>query len=669
MKPIRYFAAVLLTLSAIGSAHAETIRVAIGTQDTTINCATGGLLIRELKLLEKFLPHDGKYKDATYDIQWKNFTSGAPLTNEMVAGKLDIGSMADFPGSFNGAAFAKAGQAACSSACCRAASRAAATASSCRRLAGAVACELKGKTISVPFASTAHGICFAPSRPRAGIRSSDVNIITQAPEVAGSALQAQQDRRACRLRAVCRTVPVARLRPQDLRRLAGQCADLSWHARGCRLCRKTPGNRHAFLRAALEADRLLAAEPEKYSELIAKVTGIEAEVIYLFHGPLGLQTRDFTWKPEYRQAEDLDRDPEAAEATDGDLDVDASSTIVHPRRFEAAGLDYEAAVEELCASSRLEAKDALYRRAHQRSQRVAQIWVKGEPKVRHYASPRTRWPRSQLEKEGKTSGWSMRRTGRAASSCSPSEAWFVRDGQQAVSAFLLKGEAEGWAQAPWRRGPRLCRRARRRRAPERPIAPRPWTTIGQPTALRQATGLQAARCGAWVAPPSLGRLAIARAPSPLLAGLASGGQRSSWIWPRDFSERAAAAEERGAAPVAAAIPEASYHLRTSLIARVRRLCGGLALADRAGTCLGRSRLARDLLLPPLEVLRPIPAVAWIPLAILMFPSSELSMMFITFIGALFPILLNTVHGVEGVDPRLIASARSLGAGAGRSWAR
>jgi hypothetical protein len=47
---------------------------------------------------------------------------------------------------------------------------------------------------------------------------------------------------------------------------------------------------------------LLAAEPEKYSELIAKVTGIDAEVNYLFHGPLGLQTRDLSWKPEYRQA-------------------------------------------------------------------------------------------------------------------------------------------------------------------------------------------------------------------------------------------------------------------------------------------------------------------------------------------------------------------------------
>jgi NitT/TauT family transport system substrate-binding protein len=93
-----------------GSAHAETIRVAIGTQDTTINCATGGLLIRELNLLDKYLPHTGKYKDVTYDVQWKDFTSGAPITNEMVAGKLDFGVMADFPGSLNGAAFQKAGR-------------------------------------------------------------------------------------------------------------------------------------------------------------------------------------------------------------------------------------------------------------------------------------------------------------------------------------------------------------------------------------------------------------------------------------------------------------------------------------------------------------------------------------------------------------------------------
>jgi len=106
------------------------------------------------------------------------------------------------------------------------------------------------------------------------------------------------------------------------------------------------------------------------------------------------------------------------------------------------------------------------------------------------------------------------------------------------------------------------------------------------------------------------------------------------------------------------------HLTSSLT----RVFGGYITAAFFGVSLGlavgRSKHAEKILMPPLELIRPIPAVAWIPLAILMFPSSEASMIFITFTGALFPILLNTVHGVEAVDPRLIASARSLGASQG-----
>jgi len=111
-------------------------------------------------------------------------------------------------------------------------------------------------------------------------------------------------------------------------------------------------------------------------------------------------------------------------------------------------------------------------------------------------------------------------------------------------------------------------------------------------------------------------------------------------------------------------PKLALHLRNSLF----RVVAGFALAGVTGVIgglvIGRSRLAEDALLTPLELLRPIPGVAWIPLAILMFPSSEVSMVFITFMGALFPILLNTIHGVEAIDGRLIATSRSLGA---RSW--
>ncbi|HWK33958.1 MAG TPA: nitrate ABC transporter substrate-binding protein, partial [Hyphomicrobium sp.] len=84
-------AGAILATSVLSPAHAETIRVAIGTQDTTINTATGGLLVRELKLLDKYLPKDGKYKDVTYDIQWRNFTTGAAITNDQIAGKVDFG--------------------------------------------------------------------------------------------------------------------------------------------------------------------------------------------------------------------------------------------------------------------------------------------------------------------------------------------------------------------------------------------------------------------------------------------------------------------------------------------------------------------------------------------------------------------------------------------------
>ncbi|MBB5545767.1 ABC transporter permease [Paraburkholderia fungorum] len=107
-------------------------------------------------------------------------------------------------------------------------------------------------------------------------------------------------------------------------------------------------------------------------------------------------------------------------------------------------------------------------------------------------------------------------------------------------------------------------------------------------------------------------------------------------------------------------PKLPMHLLSSVMRVLVGFVAASAVGIGLGLAIGRYRAFEDAVLPPLEVLRPIPAVAWIPLAILMFPSSEMSMMFITFIGALFPILLNTIHGVEGVDPRLVATARSLG---------
>ncbi|WP_219858339.1 ABC transporter permease [Stutzerimonas azotifigens] len=87
----------------------------------------------------------------------------------------------------------------------------------------------------------------------------------------------------------------------------------------------------------------------------------------------------------------------------------------------------------------------------------------------------------------------------------------------------------------------------------------------------------------------------------------------------------------------------------------------VVLGVLTGVMMGRSRWAEDIILPYIELFRPIPAVAWIPLAILMLPTEQSSIVFITFLGAFFPIVLNTVHGVEQTPDVLVRAARSLGA--------
>lgn len=98
---------------------------------------------------------------------------------------------------------------------------------------------------------------------------------------------------------------------------------------------------------------------------------------------------------------------------------------------------------------------------------------------------------------------------------------------------------------------------------------------------------------------------------------------------------------------------------------LRRILLGFGIATGLGVAfgllIGQYRIMRGLLLPVFEVLRPIPAIAWVPMSIMLWPSNETSIVFITFLGSFFPILLNTIHGVNSVDPVLLRAGRCLGA--------
>lgn len=90
------------------------------------------------------------------------------------------------------------------------------------------------------------------------------------------------------------------------------------------------------------------------------------------------------------------------------------------------------------------------------------------------------------------------------------------------------------------------------------------------------------------------------------------------------------------------------------------LGGGLALP--LGLAMGYSRFVHGLLDPLIQVLRPIPPIAYIPLAILWFGLGNPPAVFLISLGAFFPILMNTMAGVQHVDGIYLRVARNLGAG-------
>ena len=108
----------------------------------------------------------------------------------------------------------------------------------------------------------------------------------------------------------------------------------------------------------------------------------------------------------------------------------------------------------------------------------------------------------------------------------------------------------------------------------------------------------------------------------------------------------------------------SATLLTHLLASMSRVYGGFALAALfalpIGLMIGRMPWARMLLDPFLQVMRPIPVTAWLPLSMILFGLGAKSAFALVCLGAFYPILLNTVFGVRAVDPKLFEAAAMLG---------
>lgn len=278
-------------------ATAETINLGIGTQDTTTNTVTAGIVLKKLGLLDKYLPHTGKYQGVKYNISWLNATSGPPITNNMIAGKLQIGMMGDYPLLVNGAT----GQQLANQ----------------TQLIAVIAynrygsgngiivpkdspyydiTDLKGKIVSVPFGSAAHGMIMNALSER-GLPPDYFKLISQSPEVGSTSLQEK------RVDAHADFVPFPELLPyRGIGRKIYDGAETgipTFHGIVVRkdFAEKYPEVVVGYLKAVLAADQWFQSNPVHASEEIEKWTKINKEVVYIYLGPDGIHTLDSTIKP------------------------------------------------------------------------------------------------------------------------------------------------------------------------------------------------------------------------------------------------------------------------------------------------------------------------------------------------------------------------------------
>ena len=371
------FAAALMFLPAWALAQGkQEITIGIGTQNTTTNTVTGGIVLKELKLLEKHLPKTGKYKDVTWRLDWQNFTSGPPVTNGMVAGKLHIGMMGDYPLLVNGAT----GQQ-------NKGNETLLVAVIAYNAFGAgngvvvhkdspyyELADLKGKTVSVPFGSAAHGMMLQAMQER-GWPDSFWNLVSQSPEVGTTNLQEKK------IDGHGDFVPFAELLPHRgfARKIfdGAQTRIPTFHGVVVRkdFAEKYPEAVVAYVKALMEANDWVRKNPKAAAEKIEQWTKIEKEVAYIFLGPGGIHTLDPTIKPRWIDTIKTAHGVLGKLGRVKEFNVEAWVDERYVRQaFKERGQDYEAQKQTL-ANYDIEGKDPVCKVPVTRPKEAGEIWL------------------------------------------------------------------------------------------------------------------------------------------------------------------------------------------------------------------------------------------------------------------------------------------------------
>lgn len=372
-----------------GDAASGSVRVVIGYQSKTVNTVTAGTLLRSLGYFEKRLAALGKRTGTKYTVVWQDYATGAPITAQILAGKIDIGSMGDYPLLINGSRAQAQGNDA-------ATELVSVTGYNLNgALNGVVVApdspattlrDLKGHAVSASVGSAGDGTLVQALRKYGLDPDKDVKTENQQPAVGASALKAGS------VQALAQFVAwPGLLVQQGQARLLYDGGDLrvpTFHGVvvGRAFARKRGDVLLAFLRAQLDATRYLATEPVRAAESVARATGLPPEVVYLYNGAGGIAVFDPTIKAPLRSA--LAHDvPFLTSIGVLQKPLDLGSFIDDGYLRQIYGASYDAAAASTANPAKITGTDAVCHRAVTDPATAGEIWLRGQDSTQPVADP------------------------------------------------------------------------------------------------------------------------------------------------------------------------------------------------------------------------------------------------------------------------------------------
>ncbi|MHA3022206.1 ABC transporter substrate-binding protein [Mycobacterium sp. BMJ-28] len=300
-------AALTATLSACSldatTKDDDVVDVVVGYQSKTINTVTAGTLLKAQGYLEHRLADITTRTGTKYNVTWQDYDTGAPITAQMVAEKIDIGSMGDYPMLINGSK-TQANERA----------RTEIVSVTGYNPKGALnmvvvspdspartLTDLAGKKVSASVGSAGHGT-LVRALSQAGIDpKTGVEVLNQQPQVGASALESGQ------VQGLSQFVAWPGLLVfQNKGKLLYDGAQLNYPTLHGVVVRRDYAATHpevldAFLQAQLDATDFLNTKPLEASRIVAEASGLPQEVVYLYNGPGGTSF-DTTLKPSLVEA-------------------------------------------------------------------------------------------------------------------------------------------------------------------------------------------------------------------------------------------------------------------------------------------------------------------------------------------------------------------------------